>query len=111
MNNRLGEVLAKIGEEYEGNIWEKSRFYIEVDIGEEAGKLGYPDLKDKYHKVGAIVPLKQVLKGMKVRIDGRTFTNYAQFESGTAVPEYVAKEAGLLYETYVPNDSMILNFN
>jgi hypothetical protein len=111
MSKRLGEVLTKISEEYQGNISEKARNYVEVDIGEEAGKLGYTDLKEKYLKVGAIVPLRKALGGMKVRIDGRTFIRYAQFASGTAVPEYVAKEAGLPYETYVPNDSMILNFN
>jgi hypothetical protein len=48
--------------------------------------------------------------GMKVRIDGRTFVNYAQFESGVVVPDHVAREAGLPYRAFVPNESMILNF-
>jgi hypothetical protein len=47
---------------------------------------------------------------MKVRIDGRTFVNYAQFESGVVVPDYVARDAGLSYKTFIPKDSMILNF-
>ena len=47
---------------------------------------------------------------MKVRIDGRTYVNYAQLESGVAVPGYVAKEAGLPYKNFEPNDSMIRNF-
>jgi hypothetical protein len=48
---------------------------------------------------------------MKVRIDGRTFVNYAQFESGVVVPGFVAKAAGLKYKTFIPLDSMILNFS
>jgi hypothetical protein len=47
---------------------------------------------------------------MKVRIDGRTFIDYAQFESGVVVPGYVAREAGLTYKTFLPLGSMILNF-
>ena len=47
---------------------------------------------------------------MKVRVDGRTFVNYAQFESGVVVPEYVAQKAGLPFQPYTANDSMILNF-
>ena len=56
------------------------------------------------------MPLKQPAEGMRVRIDGRTFMNYAQFEFGVVVPEYVAEDTGLPYKPFVPNDSMILNF-
>ena len=59
----------------------------------------------------AIIPLKKPVGGMKVRIDGRTFVNYAQYDTGVVVPGYGAKEAGLPFETFIPNDSMILNFN
>jgi hypothetical protein len=31
---------------------------------------------------------------MKVRIDGRTFVNYAQYDSGIVVPGYVAEKKG-----------------
>ena len=47
---------------------------------------------------------------MKVRIDGRTFVNYALFDSGVAVPGYIVKDASLPHRTYIPNDSMICNF-
>jgi hypothetical protein len=47
---------------------------------------------------------------MKVRIDGRTFVNYAEYESGVAVPGYLAKVTGQPYHTFVPLDSMICNF-
>lgn len=47
---------------------------------------------------------------MKVRIDGCTFISYAQFDSGVAVPGYVANEAGLSHHCYTAQDSMILNF-
>lgn len=48
---------------------------------------------------------------MKVRIDGRGFSGYVQFESGMAVPGFLAKETGRPYRVYIPNDSMILNIH
>ena len=110
MRNNLNEVLSKIGECYKDVISKNSRFYIEINIGKQAEALGLGDIKSRYRDVDAIVPMKHPVNGMKVRIDGRTFVNYAQFESGVVVPNYVAKDAGLFYETFIPNDSMILNF-
>lgn len=110
MRTDLGDVLNKIGETFKQEIANDSSIYLEIDIGKQAEKFGYSDMKEKYHDVSAVVPLKQALPGMKVMIDGRTFIHYAQFESGIAVPEYVAREAGLRYQTYHANDSMILNF-
>lgn len=111
MNPELDEVITHISRFYGDAISEGARHYVEVDIGKEAKKLGYPNLGKKYLCVRAIVPLKEPAPGMKVRIDGRTFVNYAQFYSGVVVPEYVARETGLPYRAYRPNDSMILNFN
>ena len=110
MRNDLAEVLTKIGEEFKEEISDESDFCLEVDIGKHAEKLGYSDIKEKYHDVSAFVPLKQPVRGMKVRMDGRTFVNYAQCESGVVIPGYVAKKAGLSYKTYEPNDSMIRMF-
>ena len=110
MTNQLDQVLTNIGEDYKEDISRESRFYVEVDIGKKAEELGYSDLKQAYHDVKAIVPLKRPAKGMTVRIDGRTFVNYAHLESGIAIPGYVAKEVSLPYKTYEPNDSMILSF-
>jgi hypothetical protein len=110
MNDKLHEVLAKIGECYKDAISKDSRFYIEINIGKQAEELGFGNMKSDYRDVDAIVPLKKPVKGMKVRVDGRTFVNYAQFESGVVVPEYVARNAGLTYRSFVPNDSMILNY-
>jgi hypothetical protein len=47
---------------------------------------------------------------MKVRIDGRTFINYAQFESGVVAPHYVASQVDLPHRAYIAKDSMICNF-
>ncbi len=110
MKNNLDDVLMMIGKEYENNILKGSRNYLEVDIGNKAAKMGYFGLKDKFANVYAIVPLKAPVAGMKVRIDGRTFVNYAQFDTGVAVPGNVAQNADLPYKEFVPNDSMILNF-
>jgi hypothetical protein len=110
MSNHLGEIVKKIGEAYREQIQDGARNYLEVDIGQQAERLGFAEEKDKYRHVRAVVPIKEAVAGMKVRIDGRTFVNYAKFNSGVAVPEYVAKDTGLPYEAYQANDSMILNF-
>ena len=110
MKNELINVLNSIGRDFESKIEPGARHYLEVNIGEQAAKLGYSDLKDRYLEAYAIVPLKEPQDGMKVRIDGRTFINYAEFKSGIAVPGYIARDTGRSYKTFVPNDSMICNF-
>jgi hypothetical protein len=110
MKTDLGKVIGLISEDFKNDILATSRFYREVSIGERAERLGLTELKGQYRDVFAIVPLKQPAEGMKVRIDGRTFVNYAQFEFGVVVPRYVAEDTGLPYKPFVPNDSMILNF-
>jgi hypothetical protein len=111
MKNRLDHVINNIENQYQNCIAKNSRHYIEVEIGKEADALGYPELKSVYRGAHAVVPLKKAVRGMKVRIDGRTFVNYAQFESGIAVPGYVAKDSQKLNKRFIPQDSMILNFN
>ena len=110
MENKLSEVLDKIGNDFQEQISDESKFILEVDIGRRAGELGYLGVQEAYRNVNAVVPLKEALTGMKVLVDGRTFVNYARLESGIAVPDYVAKAAGLPHKTYEPNDSMIRNF-
>lgn len=110
MQTKLDEIINTIGEAYKDDIMACARNYVEVNIGEAAEKMGHPELKEKYKAVFAVVPLKTPKPGMKVRIDGRTFVNYALFDTGVAVPGYVVKDASLPYRTYIPNDSMICNF-
>lgn len=110
METELGNVLQHIGESFKNDILKESNRYLEVDIGKQATELGLSDIQESYQHVHAIVPLKQSLPGMKVMIDGRTFINYAQFDTGIVVPEYVAKKTDMDYQTYIPADSMILNF-
>ena len=110
MMNNLSEVLAKIGEEYQNNIQEDSRYYFEISIAQKAAELGFSEAKESYGNANAIVPLKHPIGGMKVRIDGRTFVNYVQFESGIAVPNYVAGQVNLPHRAYIAKDSMICNF-
>ena len=110
MDKKLAEVVTRIGEDFKDKILTDSRFYLEINIGEQAARYGHSELGKKYHDKYAIVPLKHPVSGMKVRIDGRTFVNYAQFESGVVVPNFVAREAGLSYKTFIPHDSMVCNF-
>jgi len=110
MTKNLSAVLATIGKDYKENIQQDSRYYLEISLAQKAVELGFSEVKENYRKVNAIVPLKHPLGGMKVRIDGRTFVNYAQFESGIAVPNYVARQVDLPNRAYIAQDSMICNF-
>lgn len=110
MNEQLKGVLENIEAEFGEMIQKGSRHYLEVSIGQLAAKLGYHDLMKRYENTAAFVPLKAPQKGMKVRIDGRTFVDYAEYDSGIAVPGYLAREAGKSYRTFVPQDSFIRNF-
>lgn len=110
MKKDLDEILEKIGDEFRDDIEKNARHYMEVDIGMKSEQLGSPKLGKQYRKVYAVVPLRNPGEGMKVRIDGRTFVDYAQFESGVVVPGYVARKASLRSKTFIPLDSMILNF-
>jgi hypothetical protein len=110
MNRKpLDDVIENISSRYRNKIMGDSRFYVEVNIGKQAEALGYFDISRKYMDAYAVVPLKHAVPGMKVRIDGRTFVNYAQFDSGVAVPGYVTGDTGLAFRSFIPNDSMILN--
>ena len=111
MNKHLQDVIKKLEEIYNEQLSEGARNYLEVDIGELGKQLGYADLETDYRRVFSGVLLKNHLSGMKVRIDGRTFVNYAQFDSGIAVPGYVAREVGLPSKKFRAQDSMICNFN
>ena len=111
MTADLSVVLAKIGEEYRKNINNDSRHYLEINLVKKAAELGLSEAREQYKNVCAIVPLKDPFGGMKVRIDGRTFVNYAQFESGIVVPNYVARQVDLPHRGYIAKDSMICNFS
>jgi hypothetical protein len=110
MKAELSKVIDLIVETYKGKIQKGSRHYLEVSVGRCAGRLGQTDLKEKYKDTYAIVPLKTPQKGMKVRIDGRTFVDYAEHASGIAVPGYLAREAGEKFNAFTPKSSMICNF-
>ena len=110
MNTALDSIISEIEKQYDGKIQKGSRHYLEANLAEQARKLGFADLKDTVKTACAIVPLREPQRGMKVRIDGRTFVNYAQYDSGIAVPGYLAKTGRRPFQTFVPNDSMICNF-
>jgi hypothetical protein len=109
MENRIDELLKHVEETYGSKIKRGARHYLEVNFAEQACKLGFADLAEKYKTVCAIIPLKAPQHGMKVRIDGRTFVNYAEYDSGIAVPVYLANASGRKFRTFMPNDSMICN--
>jgi hypothetical protein len=110
MNDQLDKLLKHIEETHIGKMEKGARHYMEVSLSETARKLGYTELAERYKTASAIVPLRSPQRGMKVRIDGRTFVNYAEYDSGMAVPGYLAKSAGRKHRTFIPMDSMICNF-
>jgi hypothetical protein len=110
MNEQLMKVLEHIQETYHDKAMAGGRNYLNVDIGKTALEMGFKALHEKYLNREVVVALKSALPGMKVRIDGRTFINYAEYASGFAVPEHIAKKANLSFTKYTANDSMILNF-
>jgi hypothetical protein len=110
MDRHLDNTLRAIGNDYADKISRNSRFYAEVDIGKKGQLLGYRDIEERYNKVLAVVPLKKAARGMKVRIDGRTFVNYGQLSSGVVIPGHVIKRSSLSHKPYRANDNMILNF-
>lgn len=110
MNQQLKKVLEYIKDEYKNKTMANGRNYINVDIGKIALRLGFTELHKHYADREVIVSLKEPQPGMKVRIDGRTFVNYAEYSDGFAVPEHIARKAGLPFKTFIANDSMILNF-
>ena len=110
MKSNLNTIIRKIEKDHADTISGGARNYKEVDLALIADELGLEDAAKCFRDVNAIVPIQSPVEGMKVRIDGRTFVNYVQFESGVAVPGYVAESSGLPGKTYEPWDSMILNF-
>jgi hypothetical protein len=110
MNNALAEILEKIGKRYRETIAPGGRHYLELDIEKEAARLGHTLDGGKFVPGHVVIPLKEPSDGMKVRIDGRAWVGYAQFETGVVVPGNIAKKAGLPYRKYEAQDSMIKNF-
>jgi hypothetical protein len=110
MNQKIDELLEHVEKSHSAKIQRGSRHYLEVNIADLALKLGFKEIGETYKTACAIIPLKEPQPGMKVRIDGRTFVNYAEYDSGMAVPGYLAKDSSRKFRTFVPNDSMICNF-
>ena len=79
MTDNLSDVITRIGEDHKENISKDSRHYLEINLAKRAAELGFAEAVQEYRDVFAIVPLKHPVSGMKVRIDGRTFVNYAEF--------------------------------
>jgi len=111
MINRMDELLTAMKTKYQHDAQHDSRHYKEVNMGQEAAELGFEDITEKLAKINAIIPLKNALHGMKVRIDGRTFVNYVQFDSGVTLPGHAVGDTQLPHKQYAAQDSMIFNFS
>jgi hypothetical protein len=111
MEPSLDSVIGHIEEEFDGQILRGARHYVEVNLASRAREMGFSEIADKCGHAKAIVPLRSPKQGMKVRIDGRTFVNYAQYKSGIAVPGYISEMTDRHFHRFEANDSMICNFH
>ena len=110
MKKELEAIVAGIHEDCKHIMACDSRHYLEISLSKKAAELGLKGVKERYGNAHAIILLKHPLKGMKVRIDGRAFVDYAQFESGVVVPAHIARQSGLPLKAWIARDSMICNF-
>lgn len=111
MQRHLQAVMLKLGELYADELTSESRYFRDVNIGQAAADLGFEDVESAFLATEAVILLKGTGDGMKVRIDGRTFVNYSQFDNGVVVPTHVAKRSGLHYRAYAARDSMVRVFD
>ena len=111
MDIQLTDFISRLGTMYAKDILPESRLIIEVDLGREATRMGYAALGRRLRGVEAVVPVRDVVPGMKVLIDGRTFAGYTQYASGIAVPGHVAREVALPATPYRPDDSLVRQFH
>lgn len=110
MKGSLKKILSKISDDYRPLIAKDSIYFLDVNIGKTADRMGITDISSSYYDTNIIIPLKHPLSGMKVMVDGRTFINYAQLDTGLILAEYVAQEADIDYQTYHARESMIRVF-
>ena len=111
MDVQLTDLITRLNTKYNAVIFPGSRYILEVDLGREAEQIGYGALGRRLQGVEAVVPVKEPGPGMKVLIDGRTFVNYAQYDSGIAVPGHVARDIDLPATLYRPDDSLVRQFH
>ncbi len=111
MDNRLDTILSGIIDEYRNDLTDDSIYFVDVNIGQRAARMGYDDLGNEYKTTEAVVFVKNPKKGMKVMIDGRTFVNYASLGPGVAVPSHVAERTALKHKPFTAADSLVRIFN
>ena len=111
MDNRLDTILSGIIDDYRNDLTDDSIYFVDVNIGQRAARMGYDDLGNEYKTTEAVVFVKNPKKGMKVMIDGRTFVNYASLGPGVAVPSHVAKRTALKHKPFIAADSLVRIFN
>lgn len=118
MPNELADILNTIAVEYNGKIQYDSNLYHLITLTYIAKLLGdieltyqlRDQLRIKYPKFRAIVPLKDCIGGIKKEFKGSELSDYVQINSGILVPESIAKEAEFSYKQYKPKERIIINF-
>jgi len=108
MEKELAKILEKIGNGFKKEILPESKIYCIIDIGQAAENFGKPELKEEYKDINAVIPLKKAKGDWGFEVDGTGLSDYAQLESGIAVPKYIAEKSGLPNKKYQPKEKMFL---
>ena len=111
MDKRLDKILSGIIDDFRDELSDDSIYFVDVNIGQRAARMGYDDLGNQYKTTEAVLYVRNPKKGMKVMIDGRTFVNYACLGPGVAVPSHVAKQTAMKHKPFTAADSLVRIFN
>jgi|TARA_B100002003_G_C14019005_1_gene491460 hypothetical protein len=105
---RLEYILNRIGRVFKPAVIENSEDHLTFDLGEEFQILGSDAGKEHFEGVAIIVPIITQRGGWPVQIAGTIeYADYAQLHSGIAVPEHIARLAGLPYSKFQPKEDMV----
>lgn len=109
MNEKLTEILVKLGDEHRTNLDSDSQNYRLVTIGDVAKRFGHSDLESKYNSTKVVVPLRNIDGGENFHVDGSGFKNYRQLKNGLVIHKDVAKDVNLESTPYVAHRVMYIN--
>ena len=105
---RLEYILNRIGRVFKQAVSNSNEDHLSFDLGQEFQQLGSDAGRRQFEGQAIIVPVSTQQGGWPIQIAGAIeYANYAQLPSGIAVPEYIAKLAGLSSSRFQPKDDMV----
>jgi hypothetical protein len=99
----LTEILEKLTADINSgiSICPRARDALQFDIGKTYRFYGLNDDASKYIGVVALAPVENLPGGIPLGVDPKEeFSDYVQFESGLAVPRWIAEKTDLEFNEY-----------